>query len=111
MTIPQNEPQSQGVSVGLQSALAALLVFYLLGYEVPISIFWGALLGVALGRIVYWLELKDEPEPEVIYDDDSLDEVAVERRRQQKVYARHYRQRRKNPVTALGLDRLAFWKR
>ncbi|MBE9032098.1 hypothetical protein IQ266_20375 [filamentous cyanobacterium LEGE 11480] len=111
MTLPQNEPNSKGVSAGLRSALAALLVFYWLGYEVHASIFWGALAGVAMGRIVYWLELKDEPAPDLIYDEDSLEEVAIDRRRQKKVYARHHRQRRKNPVTALGLDRLAFWKR
>lgn len=111
MTLPQNEPYSKAVSAGLRLAMAALLVFYWLGYEVHVSIFWGALAGVAMGRIVYWLELKDEPAPEPMIEEDSLEDVARDRRRQSKVYARHYRQRRRNPITALGLDRLVFWKR
>lgn len=111
MTLPQNEPYSKGVSAGLRLAMAALLAFYWLGYEVHVSIFWGALAGVAMGRVVYWLELKDEPVPEEVIEEDSLEDVARERRRQTKIYARHYRKRRSKPLMALGLDRLAFWKR
>jgi hypothetical protein len=110
MTLPQNEPNSQGVAAGLQTALFALLVFWLLGYEVQVSIFWGALAGVAMGRIVYWWELKDEPAPEAILDDDSLEDVARDRRRHQKVYARNYRSRRRSFLNLFRPDRLTFWK-
>jgi hypothetical protein len=110
MTIPQNEPNSRGVAAGLQTALAALLIFYWLGYEVHVSIFWGALCGVAMGRIVYWWELKDEPVVEIIPDDDSLEDVARDRRRHQKVYARNYRSRKRSFLNLFRPDRLTFWK-
>jgi hypothetical protein len=110
MTLPQNEPNSQGVAAGLQTALFALLVFWLLGYEVHVSIFWGALAGVAMGRIVYWWELKDEAAPEAILDDDSLEDVARDRRRQKKIYARNYRSRRRSFLNLFRPDRLTFWK-
>jgi hypothetical protein len=112
MPQPQKQPYSKkGVSAGLSSALAALLVFYGLGYDVYISIFWGALAGIAMAHIVSWLEIKDEAEPEPVIEADSLEDVARDRRRQGKVYARHYRARRKNPIAYFDLDRLAFWKR
>jgi hypothetical protein len=111
MTLPQNEPNSQGVAAGLQTALFALLVFWLLGYEVHVSIFWGALAGVAMGRIVYWWELKDEPVVVVIPDDDSLEDVARDRRRQTKIYARNYRSRRRSFLNLFRPQRLTFWKK
>jgi hypothetical protein len=111
MTLPQNEPNSQGVAAGLQTALLALLVFWLLGYEVHVSIFWGALAGVAMGRIVYWWELKDEPVVVVIPDDDSLEDVARDRRRQTKIYARNYRSRRRSFLNLFRPQRLTFWKK
>jgi hypothetical protein len=110
MTLPQNEPNSQGVAAGLQTALFALLVFWLLGYEVHVSIFWGALAGVAMGRIVYWWELKDEPAIVIIPDDDSLEDVARDRRRNKKIYARNYRSRRRSFLNLFRPDRLTFWK-
>lgn len=110
MTLPQNEPNSQGVAAGLQTALLALLTFWLLGYEVHVSIFWGALAGVAMGRIVYWWELSDEPAPEAILNDDSLEDVARDRRQHQKVYARNYRSRRRSFLNLFRPDRLTFWK-
>jgi hypothetical protein len=107
MTLPQNEPYSSGVSAGLRSALVSLLVFFWLGCGVPMSIFLGTLMGLGMGRIVYWWELKDEVALERPIADDSLEDVAVDRRvRQKRFYARHYRSRRKLPLSIPGVDRL-----
>jgi hypothetical protein len=112
MTLPSNEANSQAVSAGLRTSLGSLLVFYWLGYEVHVSIFWGALAGVAMGRIVYWWALKDEPQPEVVVEEDSLEDVARDRRRdKRRTYARHYRARRKTFLSLFRVDRLVFWKR
>ncbi len=108
---PKQLQSKKGVSTGLSLVLVALLVFYGLGYDVLVSIFWGAIAGVSMAHIVYWLELKNEPEPKPIVEEDSLQDVARDRRRQGKVYARHYRARRRNLMTLFELDRLAFWKR
>jgi hypothetical protein len=114
MTLPQNEPFSKGISAGLRMALAMLLIFFWLDDQrnVPLSIFLGAIAGLAIGRIVYWWELKDEPAPEKPIEDESLEDVALERKTQKRYYARYRRQRRKQPVAIPdALDRLAFWKR
>lgn len=112
MPLPQKSLQSnKSISTGLGLVLVALLVFYGLGYDVIVSIFWGTLAGVCMAHIVYWLELKNEPEPQPIVEEDSLQDVARDRRRQGKVYARHYRARRRNLITLFDLDRWAFWKR
>lgn len=113
MTIPQNEPFSKGVSAGLRFALAALLAFFWLDYGVPMSILLGTIGGLAMGRVVYWWELKDEPAPEKPIEEESLEDVAKERTVQKRYYARNRRSRRAAssfPFPA-ALDRLAFWKR
>jgi hypothetical protein len=111
MTIPQNEPFSNGVSAGLRLALAALLIFYWLGYGVPASIFLGAIAGLAMGRIVYWWELRDEPIPEKPIEDESLEDVAKERGSQKRYYARNRRSRQRQFLLPAAFNRLAFWKR
>jgi hypothetical protein len=111
MTLPQNEPYSKGVSAGLRASLMALLVFFWLDCGIVASIFLGALTGVAMGRIVYWWELKDEVKPDQPIFDESLEDVAVDRRRQKKYYARHRRSRSRQPWMLPGMERFAFWKR
>jgi hypothetical protein len=111
MTIPQNEPFSKGISAGLRLSLAALLIFFWLDYGVPVSIFLGAIGGLAMGRIVYWWELRDEPAPEKPVEEESLGDVAQERSSQKRYYARYRRSRKSQLVLPAVFDRLAFWKR
>lgn len=111
MTIPQNEPFSKGVSAGLRFALVALLAFFWLTNKVPLSILLGTIGGLAMGRIVYWWELKDEPAPEKPIEEESLEDVAKERTVQKRYYARYRRSRKQSFPVPAALDRLAFWKR
>jgi hypothetical protein len=111
MTIPQNEPFSNSVSAGLKVSLGALLAFYWLTGKVPLSILLGAIGGLAIARIVYWLDSKDEPVVEKPIEDESLEDVAVERQAKKRYYARYRRSRKSAIVLPAAFDRLAFWKR
>jgi hypothetical protein len=110
MTLPQNEPVSKGFAAGLRMGLATLLAFYFLRSSVGISILFGILAGVALGIIVCWWELKEEPQPKPVPPEDSLGDMAQVRRRQSFSYARYRRTRTRQPLLP-KLERFAFWKR
>lgn len=52
---------SEGFSAGLKFWLFFLLSFVLVGYPIPLSIFLGAIGGLAGGSVVAWWKSKDEP--------------------------------------------------
>jgi hypothetical protein len=54
-------PSADGISAGLQIWLFFLFCFVLLRYSIPLSIFMGAVAGLAGGWIVTWLKSKDRP--------------------------------------------------
>lgn len=113
MTIPQNEVASKGFSAGIRLWLVFLLVFYWLGYPAWLSITFGLLMGGCGGLIVSWWETKEQPKAEAPPEDQSLEDVALDRQRQSRYYARRRRAKKKDGggfALPPALDRLVFWK-
>jgi hypothetical protein len=110
MAIPQNEVASKGFSAGIRLWLVFLLVFYWLGYPAWLSITFGLLMGGCGGLIATWWETKDDAKPQEVVEDQSLEDVAQDRRKQSRYYARRRRAKKPPFVLPPSLERLTFWK-
>jgi hypothetical protein len=114
MTIPQNEVASKGFSAGIRLWLVFLLIFYWLGYPAWLSITFGLLMGGCGGLIGSWWETKeDAAKAEAAPENQSLEDIADDRQRQSRYYARRRRAKKKQPGSFTMppmLDRLAFWR-
>jgi hypothetical protein len=110
MAIPPNEVLSKGFSAGLQIWLGFLLGFFLLGYPAYVSIALGALAGIAGGFVIGWWEIREEPPaPEAPPADESLGDIAQDRRRHSRHYARR-RRAKQEPVDWAKFRNLDNWK-
>ena len=114
MSLPPNDVFSKGFASGIQIWLIFLLVFYLLGYQAPLSIVLGAIAGISAGFILGWWEVKPGQTPKEAIIEDSLEEVAEARFRRRRTYAR-MRNAKNKPELKLDWetvkDAMRFWKR
>jgi hypothetical protein len=111
MSLPRNDVLSKGFAAGIQIWLVFLLAFYLLGYPAPLSIVLGAIAGIAGGIIIAWWTSQDpkkEDKPEEV-EEGSVEDVAEDRKRRRRKYARMRHARRKSED--FSWDNLMFWKR
>ncbi|MGI0493171.1 hypothetical protein ACN4EG_15410 [Alkalinema pantanalense CENA528] len=112
MALPPNDAVSKGFSAGIQVWLIFLLVFWVLGYAVPLSILLGAIGGVASGTIIFWWEIKEEPKKEEIIEDASLEDVAIVRENRRRFRTLSRRAKRKQEFSwELLWEQVQFWKR
>lgn len=80
----RRQPISKGFSTGLKIWLLFLISLFGMGYSAPLSIFLGAIGGLASGLIVdWWVSKEIEPEPKEAAEDGLAEETKVRKKRSQ----------------------------
>jgi len=82
----RRQPISKGFSTGLKIWLLFLIGLFWIGYSAPLSIFLGAIGGLASGLIVDWWVSKDEktePDQKEVAEDGLAEETKVRKKRSQ----------------------------
>ena len=94
----RRQPISKGFSTGLQIWLLFLIGLFGMGYSAPLSIFLGAIGGLASGLIVDWWQSKDEktePDKKEVAEAGLAEETKVRKKRGQYSSLKQRSKRRK----------------
>ena len=94
----RRQPLSKGFSTGLKIWLLFLIGLFGMGYSAPLSIFLGAIGGLASSLIVDWWQSKDEktePDKKELVEDGLAEETKVRRKRSQYSSLRQRSKKRK----------------